>query len=140
MAERHAQKAIEVEGPTDRNLLNLIQIQQVDNPQKALETSIEASTKYPRNIFFLNKKGQLLRRLQQYAEAYQAIEQALALEPQNPVSLTEKAHILAYLGSYDEALTILDQLEELNFNYAKIKNIRALIDVKLETKSRDNKR
>lgn len=136
LAENHAQKAIEIEGPTDRNILNLIQIQQVNSPQKALETTIDASTKYPGNIFFLNKKGQLLRRLEQYINAYHVIKLALAIDSQNTVSLTEMAHILAYLGSYDESLEILDRLEELNVKFSKIQNIRTLIRDKLATKYR----
>jgi tetratricopeptide (TPR) repeat protein len=136
LAESHAQKVIEIEGPTDRNLLNLIQIQQVNNPQNALETTKDASTRYPGNIFFLNKKGQLLRRLTNYIGAYQAIELALAIDSQNTVSLTEMAHILAYLGSYHDSLAILDRLEKLNVKFSKIQNIRTLIRVKLATKSR----
>ncbi|MBK7844208.1 MAG: hypothetical protein IPJ71_11015 [Bdellovibrionales bacterium] len=136
LAESHAHKAIEIEGPTDRNLLNLIQIQQVNDPQSALETAIDASTSHPGNIFFLNKKGQLLRRLERYIDAYQVIELALAIDSQNTVSLTEMAHILAYLGSYDESLEILDRLEELNVKFSKIQNIRTLIRDKLATKAR----
>lgn len=68
----------------------------------------------------------------QYAEAIASYEQAIQLQPQNPIAWYHRADAMANLGQYEQALAGFDQVIQLQPNHAAAWIFRAVMLIYLE--------
>ncbi len=71
-------------------------------------------------------QAQQLLQAQNYAEAFNLVEQILQVVPNESAALTLKAQLLGAAGRFQEALTVVDQLSQLNPNNALAWSMRAV--------------
>lgn len=76
-----------------------------DTVQKAYETAL---TEWPRSLRVLLSVADFYYDKYQYEMAYELYEEILALNPKEPVALTQLAETMYYLGEFEKALEFID--------------------------------
>jgi tetratricopeptide (TPR) repeat protein len=85
-----------------------------ENPMKGILMMLELNKQYPENVLVLTQLGRLAMKTSQFEKAVQRLQQAIAIEPDNPGANCLLADAYSGLGDTSKAEAARKKCEELS--------------------------